>query len=238
MIRSHGNVALSGHDHSPFLGDLCLLRLRLDGGEQKGRRRDKSNAPRGDRRSRAFDNLRHGHDDLHACRPSVHRPVLTAGRSGYRRDRVIEGRYSLAQRICASLSVPCETPTDDKFEEGALNDNTISRREFGMAAGAAGVGVIASSKSVAAREPGGPPLNYASGLIESPPTYYEVLEPAGGSTKPPMILICGRRHTAARYLATLSGRPGGAQASARPGSKRLCPDCPRVRPSAYLPIEY
>ncbi len=57
MIRSHGNVALSGHDHSPFLGDLCLLRLRLDGGEKKGRRRDKSNAPRGDRRSRDFDNL-------------------------------------------------------------------------------------------------------------------------------------------------------------------------------------
>ena len=38
MIRSHGNVALSGHDHSSVLGDLCLLRLRLDGGEKKGRR--------------------------------------------------------------------------------------------------------------------------------------------------------------------------------------------------------
>jgi len=69
MIRSHGNVSLSGHDHPPVLGDLCLLRLRLDGGEKKGRRRDKSHAPRGDLRSRDFDNLRHGHDDLRACRP-------------------------------------------------------------------------------------------------------------------------------------------------------------------------
>src|SRR5262245_36250946 len=109
---------------------------------------------------------------------SVHRPVLTTGRSGYRRDRVIEGRYSLPQRICARLSGPCGRRTDDKFEEDVLNDNIISRREFGMAAGA---GLITSSKGLAANESGGPPLNYASGLIESPPTYYEVLEPAGGS---------------------------------------------------------
>jgi hypothetical protein len=34
MIRGHGNIALSGHDHSPFRGGLYLLRLRL-GGEKK-----------------------------------------------------------------------------------------------------------------------------------------------------------------------------------------------------------
>ena len=72
-----------------------------------------------------------------------------------------------------------------------MNDNIISRREFGVAASAAGAGLITSSKGLPANEASGPPLNYASGLIESPPTYYEVLEPAGGSTKPPMILICG-----------------------------------------------
>ena len=72
-----------------------------------------------------------------------------------------------------------------------MNDNIISRREFGMAASAAGAGLITSSKGLAANEPSGPPLNYWSGLIESPPTYYEVLEPVGGSTKPPMVLICG-----------------------------------------------
>jgi pimeloyl-ACP methyl ester carboxylesterase len=135
------------------------------------------------------------------------------------------------------LSVPCDTPTDDKFEEGALNDNTISRREFGMAAGAAGVGVIASSKSVAAREPGGPPLNYASGLIESPPTYYEVLEPVGGSTKPPMVLICGGGHTGACYLATVDGRPGWALAFVRAGYKVAVPDWPGVGRSGYIPID-
>ncbi len=118
-----------------------------------------------------------------------------------------------------------------------MNDNTISRREFGMAAGAAGVGVIASSKSVAAREPGGPPLNYASGLIESPPTYYEVLEPAGGSTKPPMILICGGGHTGACYLATVDGRPGWAQAFVRAGYKVVVPDWPGVGRSGYIPID-
>ena len=118
-----------------------------------------------------------------------------------------------------------------------MNDNTISRREFGMAAGAAGVGVIASSKSVAAREPGGPPLNYASGLIESPPTYYEVLEPAGGSTKPPMVLICGGGHTGACYLATVDGRPGWAQAFVRAGYKVVVPDWPGVGRSGYIPID-
>ena len=33
--------------------------------------------------------------------------------------------------------------------EGAVNDDTISRREFGMAASVAGVGLITSSKSLA-----------------------------------------------------------------------------------------
>jgi hypothetical protein len=45
MIRGHGNVTLSGHDHSPFRGGVCLLRLRLDGDEKKGRRCYKGNAP-------------------------------------------------------------------------------------------------------------------------------------------------------------------------------------------------
>jgi pimeloyl-ACP methyl ester carboxylesterase len=135
------------------------------------------------------------------------------------------------------VSVPCDTPTDDKFEEDALNDNTISRREFGMAAGAAGVGVIASSKSVAAREPGGPPLNYASGLIESPPTYYEVLEPAGGAKKPPMVLISGFAHTGACYLATADGRPGWARAFVRAGYKVVVPDWPGVGRSGYIPFD-
>jgi hypothetical protein len=44
-----------------------------------------------------------------------------------------------------------------------LNDDIISRREFGMAAGAARVGLIASSNSLAATQSSGPPVNYSSG---------------------------------------------------------------------------
>jgi hypothetical protein len=57
MIRGHGNLALSGHDHAPFRGGLYLLRLRLNGGEKNGRRCDKGNAPRGQLKSRDFDTL-------------------------------------------------------------------------------------------------------------------------------------------------------------------------------------
>ena len=46
-----------------------------------------------------------------------------------------------------------------------MNDDIISRREFGMAAGAAGVGLITSSKSLDATQSSGPPVNYSSGLI-------------------------------------------------------------------------
>jgi len=119
-----------------------------------------------------------------------------------------------------------------------LNDNIISRREFGMAASAAGAGLITSSKGLAANEPSGPPLNYWSGLIESPPTYYEVLEPVGGSTKPPMVLICGGGHTGACYLATVDGRPGWAQAFVRAGYKVVVPDWPGVGRSGYIPLDH
>jgi pimeloyl-ACP methyl ester carboxylesterase len=118
-----------------------------------------------------------------------------------------------------------------------LNDDIISRREFGMAAGAAGVELIASSNSLAATQSSGPPVNYSSGLIESPPTYYEVLDPAGGSTKPPMVLISGGAHTGACYLATVDGRPGWAQAFVRAGYKVVVPDWPGVGRSGYIPLD-
>src|SRR5262249_10654318 len=117
-----------------------------------------------------------------------------------------------------------------------MNDDTMSRSEFGMAAGAASVGLIASSKSLAATQSSGPPVNYSSGLIESPPTYYEALEPAGGSTKSPMVLISGGAHTGACYLATADGRPGWAQAFVRAGYKVGLPDWPGVGRSRYIPL--
>ena len=133
--------------------------------------------------------------------------------------------------------MPRDTRTDAKLEEDALTDNIISRREFGMAASAAGAGLITSGKDLAAKESSGPPLNYSSGLIESPPTYYEVLEPAGGSAKPPMVLICGGGHTGACYLATVDGRPGWAQAFVRAGYKVVVPDWPGVGRSGYIPLD-
>ena len=118
-----------------------------------------------------------------------------------------------------------------------MTDNIISRREFGMAASAAGAGLITSGKDLAAKESSGPPLNYSSGLIESPPTYYEVLEPTGGSTKPPMVLISGGAHTGACYLVTVDGRPGWAQAFVRAGHKVVVPDWPGVGRSGYIPLD-
>ena len=56
-----------------------------------------------------------------------------------------------------------------------MSDNIISRREFSVAASAAGAGLITSSKGLAANESSGPPLNYAGGLIESPPTHRMVI---------------------------------------------------------------
>src|SRR5262249_21918739 len=106
-----------------------------------------------------------------------------------------------------------------------------------MAAGAAGVGLITSSKTPAAPKSSAPPVNYSSGLIEQPPTYYEVLEPLGGSTKPPMVLISRGAHTGACYLATVDGRPGWAHAFVRAGYKVVVQDWPGVGRSGYIPLD-
>jgi hypothetical protein len=81
--------------------------------------------------------------------------------------------------------------------DGALNKNAMSRRNFGVAASAASMGLIATRQSLCATDGRGTPVNYSRGLIEAPPTYYEVLEPVGGSKKPPMVLISGGAHTGA-----------------------------------------
>jgi pimeloyl-ACP methyl ester carboxylesterase len=133
--------------------------------------------------------------------------------------------------------LPSNVVDQDDFGYGALNEDVISRREFGMAAGAAGVGLITSSKSLAANESSGPPVNYSSGLIESPRTYYEVLEPVGRSTKPPMVLISGGAHTGACFLATADGRPGWAHAFVRAGYKVVVPDWPGVGRSGFIPVD-
>jgi pimeloyl-ACP methyl ester carboxylesterase len=121
--------------------------------------------------------------------------------------------------------------------EDALHKDTVSRREFGLAAGAASMALMTSGQSAAAIERSGEPVNYSRGLIESPPTYYEVLEPAGGAKKPPMVLISGGAHTGACYLATADGRPGWAHAFVRAGYKVAVPDWPGVGRSGSIPFE-
>jgi hypothetical protein len=66
------------------------------------------------------------------------------------------------------------------MENDTLDHDVISRRQFGLVAGTTGMGLMASCPTMAANELNGAPINYSRGLIESPPTYYEVLEPVGG----------------------------------------------------------
>ncbi len=109
-----------------------------------------------------------------------------------------------------------------------MHKDTISRRKFGLAAGATSIGLMTSDRSAAANERGTELVNYSRGRIEAPPTYYEVLEPAGGTKKPPMVLISGGAHTGACYLATADGRPGWAHAFVR-GSQLKITDLSNYR---------
>jgi hypothetical protein len=53
--------------------------------------------------------------------------------------------------------------------------------EFGLAAGAAGVGFAVSGEGAAATEDNA--VIVSQGLIETPPTYFDMLAPAGGSNR-------------------------------------------------------
>ena len=86
-----------------------------------------------------------------------------------------------------------------------MDNDVISRREFGTVTAGASIGLLAPTLSQAATVGSGVPVNYSRGLIESPPTYYEVLEPIGGSKKPPLVLIPGGAHTGTCYLAASDG---------------------------------
>ena len=86
-----------------------------------------------------------------------------------------------------------------------MDNDVISRREFGTVTAGASIGLLAPTLSLAATVGSGASVNYSRGLIESPPTYYEVLEPIGGSKKPPLVLIPGGAHTGTCYLAASDG---------------------------------
>jgi pimeloyl-ACP methyl ester carboxylesterase len=77
-------------------------------------------------------------------------------------------------------------------------------------------------------------LRHNSGYLSNPSVYYDVLEPASGATKAPMILVHGGAHTGAAYLQTPDGRPGWAQYFAGMGHKVVLPDWPGVGRSGHV----
>jgi pimeloyl-ACP methyl ester carboxylesterase len=77
----------------------------------------------------------------------------------------------------------------------------------------------------------------SSHFTTAPATYYEVLEPAGGATKPTLVLLHGGAHTGACYLVTPDGRPGWAYDFVRHGFRVVVPDWPGRGRSGYVPDE-
>jgi pimeloyl-ACP methyl ester carboxylesterase len=77
-------------------------------------------------------------------------------------------------------------------------------------------------------------VRYGSGLTDDPATYYDVLEPIGGATKPTMVLVHGGGHTGACFLATIDNRPGWAYDFVRHGHRVVVPDWPSVGRSGFL----
>ncbi len=63
-----------------------------------------------------------------------------------------------------------------------MDQPVISRRGFGLTA----AGVLVASGGAAAAAPEGAAVILSQGLIEAPPTYFDVLEPSGGAAKPPV----------------------------------------------------
>ena len=83
----------------------------------------------------------------------------------------------------------------------------------------------------------GPAIRHSAGFTGNPATYFDVLEPAAGSSKPPMMLVHGGAHTGSCYLVTADGRPGWAQAFARQGYKVVVPDWPGCGRSGRVPCD-
>ena len=142
--------------------------------------------------------------------------------------------------LCQSARVFHDSKRTGLKEVPHLRSRTVGKgmSKGGVVVGFVGLGTMGSrmAANVGANERGGEPVNYSRGLIESPPTYYEALEPAGGAKKPPMVLISGGAHTGACYLATADGRPGWAHAFVRAGYKVVVPDWPGVGRSGYIPF--
>jgi pimeloyl-ACP methyl ester carboxylesterase len=67
--------------------------------------------------------------------------------------------------------------------------------------------------------------------------YYDVLEPANETSRPPVVMVHGGGHTGLCFLATPDGRPGWAPYFVSRGYKVLVPDWPGVGRSGYVPYD-
>ncbi len=84
--------------------------------------------------------------------------------------------------------------------------------------------------------PTSPALSYSIGRVDHPPTYYEVLSPAAGSTKPAVLMIHGGAHTGACYMGTPDGRQGWAHVFVAQGYQAVVPDWAGLGRSGYIPV--
>jgi pimeloyl-ACP methyl ester carboxylesterase len=94
---------------------------------------------------------------------------------------------------------------------------------------------MAGADVAAAKQAGS--LNCSCAVIGEPGTYYDIIEPAGGTDRPPIVLIHGGAHTGACYLVTADGRPGWAQRFAARGYKVVVPDWPGCGRSGRIPYD-
>ena len=67
-------------------------------------------------------------------------------------------------------------------------------------------------------------MTHSIGRVDHLPTCFEMLTPATGSTKPPVVMIHGGAHTGACYLATPDDRPGWAHVFVAAGYQVVVPD--------------
>lgn len=119
------------------------------------------------------------------------------------------------------------------------NNDPTSRRKFFRSSAGMGAAVVATMSSsafaAAARQPSA--INFHSGFVSDPSTYYEVLEPVTKTNKPPMVLIHGGAHSGSCYMVTADGRPGWAHVFAAKGYKVVVPDWAGTGRSGYIPYD-
>lgn len=75
------------------------------------------------------------------------------------------------------------------------------------------------------------------GRADAPAVFYDVLEPVGGASRPPIMMMHGGGHTGACYQATVDGRPGWAPYFAARGHRVFVPDWPGHGRSGSVPLD-